>query len=424
MNKKVTFFVCLLITLFCTPIFGQEQDKIKTVVIDAGHGGHDPGCLGSKSREKDVVLDVALKTGKLINKHCPDVKVIYTRSTDVFVELYRRAQIANDNKANLFISIHCNAAQNKSAHGIETFVMGVEKNEASMEIAKRENSVILLEKNYENNYDGFDPNSDEATVVFSLYSSAYLKNSAKFAAKVQNNLIKSTKLTDRQVRQAGYWVLYKVAMPSILVELGFLSNPQEEAFLIQEKNKNMMAASICNAFIEYKNGIEGNNIPLISQNTTPPKESTHPKTTEKKQETKQNTTTPKEEITKNDVKDNKTNNNTPTPNENKTNNTEQTQTSTDNSNRITDIRFRVQFFATKENLNTNDPKFSGLKDVKKYFENNIWKYTAGNTATYEEISPILKEVKAKFPDAFIIAFKNDKKISVSEARKWQNNIKN
>lgn len=394
MNIKIAFLVCLLLTFFNSPIFGQDSDKIKTVVIDAGHGGHDPGCLGSKSKEKDVVLDVALKTGELISQHCPDVKVIYTRSTDVFVELYRRAQIANDNKANLFISIHCNAAENKAAHGVETFVMGVEKNEASMEIAKRENSVILLEKNYENNYDGFDPNSDEATVVFSLYSSAYLKNSAKMAAKVQNNLVKSTKLSDRQVRQAGYWVLYKVAMPSILVELGFLSNPQEEAFLIQEKNKKLMATSICNAFIDYKNAIEGTNIPLVGSFPAPSvAKNEAPKTVEKPQP-------PKE--TKPEVKPE----------------TKPAPTSS-SSDRITDIRFRVQFFASSENLNTQDKRFSSFPSVMKYNENNMWKFTAGNESTYEAIQPILKQVKTQYPDAFVVAFKNDKKITVSEARKLQ-----
>lgn len=400
MNIKFAFLVCLLLTFFNSPIFSQNSDKVRTVVIDAGHGGHDPGCIGSKSREKDVVLDVALKTGALITKHCPDVKVIYTRSTDVFVELYRRAQIANDNKANLFISIHCNAAENKSAHGVETFVMGVEKSEASMEIAKRENSVILLEKNYENNYDGFDPNSDEATVVFSLYSSAYLKNSAKMAAKVQNNLIKSTKLSDRQVRQAGYWVLYKVAMPSILVELGFLSNAQEEAFLIQESNKKLMATAICNAFIDYKNGIEGTNIPLVGKSEAPTVAKTEPqapKTTEKPQ-------TPKE--TKPENKPEAKPENKPTQ-------------AVEGSDRITDIRFRVQFFASSESVSTQDKRFAGLPSVMKYNENNMWKFTAGNESTYEAIQPILKQVKSQYPDAFVVAFKNDKKISVSEARKLQ-----
>ena len=239
MNFKNIFLVLMLLTFFNSNIFSQEKDKVRCVVIDAGHGGEDPGTVGKRVKEKDVNLDVALRLGKLISSNYEDVKVIYTRKTDVSVDLYKRARIANENHADLFISIHCNAAENKSARGVETFVMGLHKSEASLAVAKKENAAILKEKNYENNYEGFNPDSPEANVIFSLYTSAYLKNSTSLAAKVQNNLVQNTNFLNRKVQQAGFWVLYKVAMPSILIELGFLSNYEEETIIIQDATKRV-----------------------------------------------------------------------------------------------------------------------------------------------------------------------------------------
>ena len=227
MNSKIFFFVCLLITFLAVPATAQKDGKTFKVVIDAGHGGKDPGCLGTYSKEKDVALDVALKTGKLISENCPNVKVIYTRSTDVFVELYNRAKIANNNHADLFISFHCNANDNHSANGIETYVMGLSKSAQNLAVARAENSAMLKEEGYKDNYDGFNPNSPESAVMFSLYSSAYLNNSILLADKVQKNLVGTTHLLDRGVKQAPYWVLWSVSMPSILIEMGFLSNPTE-----------------------------------------------------------------------------------------------------------------------------------------------------------------------------------------------------
>ncbi|MEG2070269.1 MAG: N-acetylmuramoyl-L-alanine amidase, partial [Bacteroidales bacterium] len=251
MNRKKWFLLLLLLTFFNVVNFAQTKDKTFKVVIDAGHGGEDPGCLGKKSKEKNVNLAVALKLGALISSNYDNVQVIYTRKSDVTVEVYKRAVIANTNHADLFISIHCNAATDRSAHGIETFVMGVGKSDANQEVAKKENAAILREKNFENNYEGFNPNSPEANIIFSLYSSAYLKNSIILADKVQKNLIRNTQLRDRMVQQAGFWVLYKVAMPSILIELGFLSNSVEEEYLTREMSQDLMATSIYNAFVSY-----------------------------------------------------------------------------------------------------------------------------------------------------------------------------
>lgn len=403
MNRQIVILVFSLLTFFNLSGFSQVKDKVNKVVIDAGHGGTMPGCVGKKSKEKDITLAVALKFGKLIETHCPGVKVIYTRKTDVTVEVYKRAVIANENKADLFISIHCNASENKAAHGIETFVMGLEKSEASIAIAKKENADILLEKDYKSNYGGFDPNSSEASVIFSLYTSAYLKNSAILASKTQKHLLKNTGLTDRKVQQAGFWVLYKVAMPSILVELGFLSHPKEEEFLMKEATQDVMAISLYNAFIEYKNHVEGTNYPLLTvpDLSKKPDSSLHGN----------NTTIPIEK--KDPVKPMESDTITPS----KTNITDILKTGDEititNPNQI---YFKVQFLAIPQNLSLSDSRFKEIPDVSKYFENNTWKYTAGNKTKWEDATELLKKIKKQYPDAFIIAFKNGQKIPISEAR--------
>jgi N-acetylmuramoyl-L-alanine amidase len=420
MNRKNVILVLTLLTFFSLMGFSQVSDKVNKIVIDAGHGGTMPGCVGKKSKEKDVTLAVALKFGKLIEKNCPGVTVVYTRKTDATVEVYKRAIIANENKADLFISIHCNASENKTAHGIETFCMGLEKSSASIAIAKKENADILNEKDYKTNYGGFDPNSSEASIVFSLYSTAYLKNSAIFASKVQNSLLKSTGLSDRMVQQAGFWVLYKVAMPSILVELGFLSHPKEEEFLIKESTQDIMAISLYNAFIEYKNQIEGTHLPLLPVPEIPKTEPAKPNTTkpivEKKDSiiiTKDTTLIVKKDtiFSKPIVEIKKDSVTTISKDTIKPVIAIQNGVSEDKT-----IYFRVQFMATPENLNVNNPKFKGLPDVKKYYEKKLWKYTAGDVTKWEDAMEIFKKVKKQYPDAFIVAFRNDQKISISDAR--------
>lgn len=395
MNRKNVILVLTLITLFNLPLFSQVKDKVNKVVIDAGHGGTMPGCVGTKSKEKDVTLAVALKFGKLITDNCPEVKVIYTRKTDATVEVYRRAEIANSQKGDLFISIHCNASENKAAHGVETFVMGLQKSEASIAIAKKENADILLEKNYKENYGGFNPNSTEASVIFSIYSSAYLKNSAVLASKVQNHLLKNTQLSDRKVQQAGFWVLYKVAMPSILVELGFLSNKVEEDFLIKESTQNIMAISLYNAFIEYKNQIEGTRYPLLAVSNIPTNEPNTPVDTQKPINAVSQLPRDTDVVTPSviDIE------------------SETPILITDNK-----VTFRVQFIATPQNLSVTDKQFKDLPKVQRYFEKNLWKFTAGDETQFEDAAGLLKKVRKDYPDAFIVAFKNGNKIPMSEAR--------
>jgi N-acetylmuramoyl-L-alanine amidase len=258
MKRFTLLFLVLVFTgSFHAALYASVKPyKLKTVVIDAGHGGHDPGCHGIKSKEKDIALDVALKLGKAIEDNYPDVKVVYTRKTDVFVELVERAEIANKAKADLFISIHCNANDNKAAYGSETYAMGLHVSEANLNVAKRENSVILLEENYEQNYDGFDPKSTEAYIIFSLYQSNNLDRSLSLASKVQDQFSNKLQRFNRGVKQAGFIVLYKTNMPSILIELGFLSNKDDEKYLVSESGQNEMSASIFHAFKTYKSEME------------------------------------------------------------------------------------------------------------------------------------------------------------------------
>ena len=230
--------------------------RLRTVVLDAGHGGKDRGCAGASAREADVALSLILALGKQIEENMPDVKVIYTRKTNVFVELDERAAIANRNHADLFISIHCNAGPSQS-HGTEVWTMGLHKSTANLGVAQRENSVILQEKNYQTRYNGFDPNSPQSHIMFSLFQSAYITNSLRFAQRVERQLRTSVKRPSRGVKQAGFIVLWKSTMPSVLIESGFLTNPAEERYLNDKANQSYMAAGIYRAFREYKRELEG-----------------------------------------------------------------------------------------------------------------------------------------------------------------------
>jgi N-acetylmuramoyl-L-alanine amidase len=229
--------------------------KIKVITVDAGHGGHDAGCMYGGAREKDVTLEVALKVGEEIEKMMPDVKVIYTRKTDEFIELHERAGIANRNNADLFISIHCNANKKTDVYGTETFSMGLHKTEGNLEVAKRENDVVLLEKNYQEQYEGFDPSSPEAHIYFSFLQSAYLQQSLKLASLVEKNFGEKNR-TSRGVKQAGLMVLWRSKMPSILIETGFLSNKSERSYLTSHDGQTELAKAIAKAVLDYKKSVE------------------------------------------------------------------------------------------------------------------------------------------------------------------------
>jgi N-acetylmuramoyl-L-alanine amidase len=231
--------------------------KLRTIVIDAGHGGKDPGCSSFGSREKDIALDVALKLGEFIKVNMEDVKIIYTRKTDVFIELHERAAIANRNNADLFISVHVNAGP-AGLYGTETFCMGLHKTEQNLEIAKRENSSILLEQNHEHEYGGFDPSSPESYILFSLYQSAFMASSAKLAGKIETEFGETNKRHSRGVKQAGFLVLWKTSMPSVLVETGFITDTTDANYLKKETGRLDIAWGIYSAVEDFRNEMEDN----------------------------------------------------------------------------------------------------------------------------------------------------------------------
>ena len=239
------------------PLPTVKRNAIRTVCLDAGHGGKDPGCLGpTGAREGKVTLKIILEVGRKLKAAYPDLKIVYTRDTDEFIELFERADIANRNKADLFISVHCNAAVNKGAYGTETYTMGLHKTDGNLNVAKRENSVILQEKDYQATYNGFDPNSPLAHIMMANYQSAFMASSVKFAALVEEEFTKTHKRKSFGVKQAGFLVIWRTAMPSVLVETGFLTNPQEEEYLNSENGQSEVATAITTAFKKYKEEIE------------------------------------------------------------------------------------------------------------------------------------------------------------------------
>ncbi|RYD81978.1 MAG: N-acetylmuramoyl-L-alanine amidase [Sphingobacteriales bacterium] len=233
-----------------------KKSGVRTVVIDAGHGGHDPGCQYGGAKEKEVTLAIALKLGKIIKENCKDVKVIYTRSDDTFVELHERAAIANRNNAMAFISIHCNANDKKEICGTETYTMGLHKTADNLNVAKRENDVVLLEDDYTERYDGFNPKSPQAHIIFSLYQDAYFSQSLRLASRIENEFKTKALRTSRGVKQAGFLVLWKTTMPSILIETGFLSNTAERKYLTSDSGQTYLASGIYRAFKEFKTEVE------------------------------------------------------------------------------------------------------------------------------------------------------------------------
>jgi N-acetylmuramoyl-L-alanine amidase len=258
--RNIVLIPALVLVILCSSFkpTGIKLYKIDRIVIDAGHGGKDPGTQGGFSREKDVSLKIARELGRIIKENYKDIKVIYTRDADKFIELENRANIANKNDADLFISIHCNAVPKNKDHifGTETYVMSAHASEGNFEVAKRENSVILLEDNYKERYEGFDPSSPESLILFSLYQNAYIENSLKLASKVEEQFSRRVGRNSHGVKQAGFWVLWRTSMPSILIEVGFLSNPKEERYLNDDLGQVYLASGIFRAFKDYKGEIE------------------------------------------------------------------------------------------------------------------------------------------------------------------------
>lgn len=357
----IIFLIIPYIFLAHTKLYGQENNnyRLKTVVIDPGHGGRDSGARGVYSMEKDIVLDIALRLEKYFKENYPEIEVIFTRRTDTLIPLHERAEIANKNDADLFISIHVNGNTNKLARGTETFAMGIHKNQSNLEVAKQENAAILHEEDHEEQYEGFDPQSAESYIIFSLMQDAYLKQSLKFASSIQDNFEVETGLNNRGVKQAGFLVLYKTTMPRVLVEAGFISNPKEENYLNSDKGKENIASSIFKAFKEYKESSEANNVKLA--------EYKRPK------------------------------------------------------NKKDSISYKLQIAASVNKVSTDADFFKNYKNVEVHKDEDNYKYTIGNYNNYEEAEKYKEKIQEDFPGAFIVAYKNNEIISVKKALSQKEN---
>ena len=386
--------LCLLAALLLCLVVTAAPAKRFTLVIDAGHGGRDAGCVGKISKEKDLTLRYALAFGKMVERNCPDVKVVYTRKTDVFLELWQRAEIANRNKADLFISVHINALPGKRiAYGVQTYTLGRGETtgkrgiQENLEVAKRENSVIFLEKDYKTTYHGFDPNSPESSIMFEFIQDNNMEHSVELAKLMQRNICSATGRQNMGAHQNNLAVLRLTSMPGCLLELGFISTPDEERFLNASSSTDLYARGMYNAFVAYKNKYHSGgtvSTPVeVKPDPQPVKEEVVEVAKPKEPEpvVAEPVAKPKEDAVSNDG--------LPV--------------------------FKVQILASSVRLKAGDKKLKGQSDVDFYEEGGLVKYTCGASTDYNEIYRLRKQLVEKFPEAFIIAFRNGTKTDVRAA---------
>lgn len=381
MRKGIYIVLALLLSV------AVWAEKPYTVVLDAGHGGKDPGAVGKFSKEKDLNLTLVLKMGELIAERYPDVKVVYTRSTDVFIPLQTRADIANKADADLFISIHTNSAESKAPSGVETFILGTDRMEANLDVAMRENAVMKLESDYKTTYQGFDPNSIDSYIMFELMQNSYMDQSLRFAEQVQQRFVGHLNRSDRGVRQAAFWVLLKTACPSILFEMGFISNPEEERYLNQPASMAQMANALVNAFGAYTH-----------------KQAVRKEASEKNSEVRIQSS----DIQSSDVRsqnsevriqnsDTPTNDQQPTPSDNRP---------STNDHRPSTL-YAIQICASKSPLQPNDPQLKG--QVCECMKVGEWyKYYTAADPDRAKVVEARKKLLSLFPDCWIIKVKGEK----------------
>jgi N-acetylmuramoyl-L-alanine amidase len=358
------FFLFIIIPTVSSSANGINNEKNRVIVIDPGHGGRDPGALGSMSREKDITLAIALKTGEYIQQNIKNVTVIYTRKDDSYVDLYDRPKIANKANADLFISIHANWADSKKVVGAETYVMGHAKDQANLEVAMNENSVMLLEDDYSTKYEGFDPKSSESYIMFSLTQKVFQEQSTDLATKIQQQFRERVNRNDRDVKQAGFWVLYHTKMPSVLVETGFITSPEEEKYLNSKEGQDYLASSIFRACKDYFNEIDSKSSIASARND---------------------------------------------------NSDQKTDTMANVRLRSSDIYFMVQVTTSISRTEIKPENFSGLKDISEIQANDRFKYAAGSFEDYSEAVSYRKKIEAVYPDAFVIAVKDNKILPLQQA---------
>ena len=402
MRKSILYTASLLLSLWSVfPLLTTAATagaKKFTVVIDAGHGGHDPGAIGKNAKEKNINLNVALKLGRLIQSGCTDTKIIYTRSTDVFVPLHQRAEIANNAKADLFISIHTNsvASRNSQVQGTETYTLGLHRTQENLEVAKKENSVILIEDDYKKQYAGFNPNSAESYIIFEFLQDKYMAQSVSFAKQIQRQFRQTAGRTDKGVHQAGFLVLRETSMPSVLIELGYITNPSEEAYLQSDNGSSSLARSIYEAFLRYRQQ-RGYSTDKAVEQAEKDSDETQP----------QPVAAPQPE-----AKTAEPLSTSPAPTEVEPEKKQETM-STDGK-----PVFKIQILTSNKVLRDGNSQFKGLSPVTYYKENGIYKYTFCESTDYNYVLRQKRNlVDAKFSDAFIIAFKDGEKMNVSQAIK-------
>ena len=405
-NISPTRFIALTL-LWLIPVIMPAKFVL---VIDAGHGGNDPGAIGTYSKEKNINLNVALKLGSLIEKNCSDVQVVYTRKTDVFVGLKERANIANHAKADLFISVHTNSLpKGRIAYGSETYSLGMARAKENLEVAKRENSVILYESNYQEKYAGFNPNQSESYIIFDFMQDQQMKHSAELAKAVQQQYASAGR-PDKGVKQAGFLVLRETSMPSILTELGFISTPEEERYLNSAQGVEELARSIYNGFINYRKTLAqpaGNEVPKLE---VPKPQENEPQAQDEAQPvTDRNEPAQKTEPLGETDTEHKTQDKAPE-------NNEKAPVKTEEATQGLPV-FKIQICSSSHKLRNDATQFKKLTPVDSYQENNLYKYTYGSTTSYKEILALKKTIQDKFPDCFVVAFKGTQKISVQEALK-------
>jgi N-acetylmuramoyl-L-alanine amidase len=418
---KFNYFKNILLLFFCFLISGKSYsatsvnkiNKPMVVVIDPGHGGKDPGAVSRGIQEKDVVLGIGLKLGKYISENFSDVKVIFTRNTDVFVPLIDRSRIANKSKADLFISLHANTCGTPSLRGTETFVLGLHRSNENLDVAKKENSVILMEDNYRQTYEGFDPNSSESYIMFELVQDTYLDQSLSFADDIQRQFKSRLESSNRGVKQAGFLVLRESSMPSVLVETGFVSNQAEANYLKSDEGQQVIATSILDAFRRFKSKSSGSNVPErhTVNSTTKPDTSALTVLPEKKKENKPEekaeikTEENKPETTKKIVVAEKTSSTeVPIP---------PVDTLSNNKVAGSDAYYSVQIGANTTPIEPSAANFKGLKEVRREKTDKYYRYYIGKETSMDNITPILQKIKLKFSQAFIVYFIDGKRTIIN-----------
>jgi N-acetylmuramoyl-L-alanine amidase len=411
-KRHLTAFLVLLSSFFqpLSLLAAKDTLGIRTVVIDPGHGGKDPGCLGKFSHEADVALAISLKLGKMIKAYYgDDVKVIYTRTEDKFVELAERARIANKVNADLFICIHANASTNTASKGTETYVLGLHKADAQLKVAERENNVILVEDNYETKYQNFNPKDPDSYIYLTMVASAYRNQSNRFAEHIQKYVAGTPNVTDRGVKQAGFLVLHQVNMPSVLIETGFLTNPEEEKILNNEQDQFNIAKAVFKAFVDYKNEVDIKSGIPIKQRGNP----------EEVIQGKKNG-----QVLKTDnvvVKDDKSQNGT---GDQKDKTPEVNPFSNQNTGPVSahpvaedKVIFKVQIRTSAKDIGTTPAQHNGLQGVEYYKADNLYKYTYGKSNNFDEAKKWEAEAREKgYKEAFVVAFLNGERIDVNVAR--------